>query len=137
MKPKTTGHISETQVREDLRDELARNLLGEQNHSLVAWLQKSSRVARQYQALGKVILSDESADMPVKPGALPGDPKALRGIPAVGGRGSMGGAIYGSRPGDSLSGPRGEDALREIRRRAKIRDGGPAPDQEPPDDGDG
>jgi hypothetical protein len=29
---------------------------------------------------------------------LPGDPWALRGIPAVGGRGSVGGAISGTRP---------------------------------------
>lgn len=29
---------------------------------------------------------------------LPGDPAALRGIPAVGGRGSVGGAIRGTRP---------------------------------------
>lgn len=33
---------------------------------------------------------------------LPGDPWALRGIPAVGGRGSVGGAISGSRP-DTLA----------------------------------
>lgn len=30
---------------------------------------------------------------------LPLDPVALRGLPAIGGRGSIGGAIRGSRPG--------------------------------------
>lgn len=34
---------------------------------------------------------------------LPGDPWAIRGIPAIGGRGSIGGAIRGSRPGDGLT----------------------------------
>jgi hypothetical protein len=33
-----------------------------------------------------------------RPGSLPGDPQALRGLPAVGGRGSLGGAIRGTRP---------------------------------------
>jgi hypothetical protein len=33
---------------------------------------------------------------------LPGDPWTLRGIPAVGGRGSIGGAIQGTRP-DTLA----------------------------------
>jgi len=32
------------------------------------------------------------------PGSLPGDPRALRGIPAVGKHGSPGGAIHGTRP---------------------------------------
>ena len=35
-------------------------------------------------------------------GCDPADARLLRGIPAVGGRGSMGGAIQGSRP-DTLS----------------------------------
>jgi hypothetical protein len=33
-----------------------------------------------------------------KPGSQPRDPQALRGLPAVGGRGSIGGAIRGTRP---------------------------------------
>lgn len=34
----------------------------------------------------------------LRPGALPGDPAGLRGVPVVGGRGSMGGATRGSIP---------------------------------------
>lgn len=34
--------------------------------------------------------------------ALPGDQRRLRGIPVLGGRGSLGGAIAGTRPGDGL-----------------------------------
>jgi hypothetical protein len=36
--------------------------------------------------------------MPVARASLPGDQMRLRGIPAVGGRGSIGGAIRGTRP---------------------------------------
>jgi hypothetical protein len=46
-------------------------------------------------------LSREAPDgvpMRPKPGSLPGDLQALRGLPAVGGRGSLGGAIRGTRP---------------------------------------
>lgn len=120
MKPKGRAHISTSQP-ESVRGELTRNLRGQQDQSLLGWLRKGSMVARQYEALAKVILSDDSIDVPVKPGALPGDPKALRGIPAVGGPGTVGGAIAGSRPGDSLEGPRGERILREIRERARER----------------
>jgi hypothetical protein len=35
---------------------------------------------------------------PPNPRALAGDPIRLRGLPAVGGRGSVGGAIRGTRP---------------------------------------
>lgn len=120
MKPKGRAHISTSQP-ESVRGELTRNLRGQQDHSLLGWLRKGSMIARQYEALAKVILSDDSIDVPVKPGALPGDPKALRGIPAVGGPGTVGGAIAGSRPGDSLEGPRGERILRELRERARER----------------
>ena len=38
------------------------------------------------------------AATPLTPGTLPGDPWALRGIPAVGGTGTIGGHITGTRP---------------------------------------
>lgn len=103
-------HISEAQHDPQVRDELQRNLKGHADQSLLAWLRKGSMRAKQYQALGKAILEDDTADMPVKPGSLPGDPVRLRGIPAIGGLGSVGGAIAGSRPGDSLTGKRGAES---------------------------
>ena len=121
MKPKAGRHISED-ARPELRDELTRNLRGQGDHSLLAWLRKGTRVERQYKLLGKMLLEDESRDMPVKPGSAPNDPKALRGIPAVGGFGAVGGAIAGTRPDrDALSGRRGEEILRGIRQRARER----------------
>ena len=135
MKPKHGRHISETQPAH-VRDELTRNLLGQGDHSLLGWLRKNSRVEAQYKALGKILLEDDSADMPVKPGALPGDPKALRGIPAIGGPGSVGGAIAGSRPGDSLRGRRGEEILRGIRDRARQRPGAEPDTRDAPARGD-
>jgi hypothetical protein len=45
-------------------------------------------------------LESEAADEPVRPGSLPGDELALRGVPVVG-RG-VAGAIPGTRPGGSL-----------------------------------
>lgn len=49
------------------------------------------------------ILMETGVPMPVKvrPGVLPGDGRALRGIPVVGARG-VGGAIPGSRPGQGI-----------------------------------
>lgn len=115
-------HIGDHQRDPQVAAELQRNLLGQADKSLLGWLRKGSMVARQHQLVGKMLLADDSADMPVKPGSLPGDPRRLRGIPAIGGRGSVGGAIAGSRPGDSLKGRRGEEVLREIRQRARELD---------------
>jgi hypothetical protein len=78
-------------------------------------------LAEQAWILGWAILADDNADMPVKPGSLPGDPQRLRGIPSIGGRGGVGGAITGSRPGDGLTGRRGDEILRGFRRRAHAR----------------
>jgi hypothetical protein len=123
-------HISESQPAH-VRDELTRNLLGQSDHSLLAWLREGSRAATQYRMIGRMILDDDTADMPVKPGSLPGDPERLRGIPAIGGRGSVGGAIVGSRPGDSLAGRRGEEILRGIRPRARATPTKEAPTTDP------
>ncbi len=117
----TLEHISEQQRDPQVRDELQRNLLGQANHSLLGWLRKGSMVAQQREALQKALLADDSADVPVRPGSLPGDPVRLRGIPAIGGRGSIGGAIAGTNPGDSFAGRRGQQILREIRQRARER----------------
>jgi hypothetical protein len=50
-------------------------------------------------------LALESGTVPMHandPRRPPGDPQALRGLPVVGGRGSIGGAIRGTRPGQNL-----------------------------------
>jgi hypothetical protein len=41
---------------------------------------------------------DHALELSIANMRLPGDPWTLRGIPAVGGRGSIGGAIQGTRP---------------------------------------
>lgn len=64
----------------------------------LAWLPAGSLSRRRLEQLQRLI--DEPDD--VKPGTLPGDLRALRGIPAIGGRGSLGGAIPGTRPGEDL-----------------------------------
>lgn len=48
--------------------------------------------------VARTVLSDPSQDHPLRPGAIPGDARALRGIPAVGVKGGLGGAILGTRP---------------------------------------
>jgi hypothetical protein len=123
-----TSHISETQ-RPELREELTRNLRGQADHSLLQWFGRNKMLAEQARVLRQALVENEGAGMP-RPGALPGDPRALRGIPAIGGFGSVGGAIAGSRPGDSLTGRRGEAILRGIRERARDRQ--VLPRDEPP-----
>ena len=118
MKPKLGQHISDTQPAH-VRDELPRNLRGQQDHSLLGWLRKNSRLGKQYELLGRMILIDDTAMLPVKPGATPGDPKQLRGFRSWGSGGTW--AIAGSQPGDSLNGKHGEEVLREIRWRARGR----------------
>jgi len=44
------------------------------------------------------VLEDETRDHPLRPGALPGDPASLRGIPVTGVPRGLGGAIRGTRP---------------------------------------
>jgi hypothetical protein len=57
-----------------------------------------------------------------KPGSLPRDPQALRGLPAVGGRGSIGGAIRGTRPEGCID---RLDRQRTSRQGGWIADGSP------------
>ncbi|HVM68870.1 MAG TPA: hypothetical protein VM204_03430 [Gaiellaceae bacterium] len=51
------------------------------------------------------ILLETGSPLPVSASksSLPGDARALRGLPAVGVRGGLGGAIAGTRPGSSSS----------------------------------
>lgn len=70
-------------------------------HPVSRWLERRARLEAQERALGAV-LDDVDEDLPrPDPRRLPGDAAALRGIPVVG-RGGMGGAIRGTRPGDNL-----------------------------------
>ena len=96
MKPNRTSHISETQ-RPELRDELTRNLRGQGDHSLMQWFGRNEMLAEQARVLRQALVENPDAELP-KPGALPGDPRALRGIPAIEGRGSVGSAIKGTQP---------------------------------------
>lgn len=84
---------------------------------LILWAKHAAENTRMEAELARIAL-EAGGDLPTNPTAAPNDPVRLRGIPAVGGRGSVGGAIAGSRPGDSLTGRRGEEILRAIRRRA-------------------
>jgi len=63
--------------------------------------QEAQRVAR---ARAKIALEVGTVDAHPNEARskFPGDPAALRGLPVVGVRGGFGGAIRGSRPGDSL-----------------------------------
>jgi hypothetical protein len=90
-------HISDTQRDPQVRDALQRNLLGQANQSLVQMICRNRMLAEQARLLGREIIADDTAELP-RPSSLPGDPKRLRGIPAIGGRGSIGGAINGTQP---------------------------------------
>ncbi|HUY71527.1 MAG TPA: hypothetical protein VMV08_04755 [Gaiellaceae bacterium] len=83
MKPNRTSHISETQ-RPELRNELTRNLRGQGDHSLMQWFGRNKMLAEQARVLHQAPVENPNAELP-KPGALPGDPKPLRGIPALDG----------------------------------------------------
>lgn len=95
------AHIS-TGKQPEIRDELARNLLGTGDHSLVQLAGRNKRLHDQAVALGRALLANGGADVPVKAARAALDPFALRGLPAVGGRGSLGGAIPGTRPDRAL-----------------------------------
>lgn len=66
---------------------------------LASWLRRSSLDARAEQQVARIVM-EAGAEAPAHPSAvkLPGDPWALRGIPAVGVRGGVGGAIPGTLP---------------------------------------
>jgi len=57
---------------------------------------------RNARLLAKLALETGEAPMRTSAAALPGDRDALRGVPVVGVHGGRGGAIRGSRPGESL-----------------------------------
>lgn len=88
------GHISEN-ANPLLRNELTRNLF--------LWLDRKRSDAEHQRKVAKVLL-DVGADMPesTSTASAPGDNRRLRGVPVVGVKGGMGGAIAGTRPGDSL-----------------------------------
>jgi hypothetical protein len=72
----------------------------------VATFSLAQRHAReaQHSARLRTRLERETGDDP-HPNArmkLPGDAQALRGLPMIGGRGNVGGAIAGTRPGANL-----------------------------------
>jgi len=72
---------------------------------LVKWLARRREAEYQEQRLVEIALETNMnvPDLRADPFAAPNDPFRLRGIPAIGGRGSVGGAIRGSRPGDGLT----------------------------------
>jgi hypothetical protein len=58
--------------------------------------------AEDAKKLARILLeTGEPLPVRVSKSALPGDAHALRGLPAVGVRGGLGGAIAGTRPGVS------------------------------------
>lgn len=58
--------------------------------------------AEDAQKLKKILIeTGEPLPSPSTSSRAPGDPHALRGLPAVGVRGGLGGAIAGTRPGSS------------------------------------
>lgn len=65
---------------------------------LASWLRRSTLNAQHEQAIAKAV-REAKADAPPHPNThVPGDARALRGIPVVGVHGGIGGAIQGSRP---------------------------------------
>lgn len=65
---------------------------------LASWARRRELDAQAEQAVAKAV-REANADAPPHPNrALPGDPWRLRGIPVVGVRGGLGGAIMGTRP---------------------------------------
>lgn len=100
-------HLSE-RVPEHVRPELTRGLLG--------FVDRAVTVGAQHRALGRRILEDDSFTMPRR-STDPYDPqneaRQLRGLPVVGVKGGLGGAIKGTRPGDGID----LEALRRERRR--------------------
>lgn len=92
----THEHISE-RAPSHIRAELNRSLLGR-------WISRGEMEIRQHEIAADAVRKDPRVNLNPRPEALtkPGDPRKLRGIPAIGGRGSLGGAMMGTRPGDGL-----------------------------------
>jgi hypothetical protein len=81
-----------------LAAELTRGLRGQADHGLLQLSRRNRMLREQAKVLGEALLADDAGDLPVRPGSAPLDAQALRGIPAVGGRGQIGGAIRGTSP---------------------------------------
>ena len=71
---------------------------------MLKWLARKREAEYREQRMVEIALQTNQnvPDLRSDPFAAPNDPFRLRGIPAIGGRGSVGGAIAGTRPGDSL-----------------------------------
>lgn len=65
-------HIAGTQRDPQVRDELQRNLLGQADKSLLGWPRRGPVIDKQREALRQALLDNDSADLPIKPGSLPG-----------------------------------------------------------------
>lgn len=59
---------------------------------------------KQHEIAAHAVRKDPRVNLNPRPEALtkPGDPRVLRGIPVVGVKGGLGGAMKDSRPGDGL-----------------------------------
>lgn len=64
---------------------------------LTLWLRRAHENQIMEQKLAEIVL-ETGNDIPVNPRAAPNDPVRLRGVPVVGGRGALGGAIKGTQP---------------------------------------
>lgn len=82
------GHIAET-VPAEVRGELARNLLGSRSNllgdarPLQVWLNREAMRAEQQRVVAEVVAEAENVDLPIR-GTAAGDPRRLRGLPAIG-----------------------------------------------------
>jgi hypothetical protein len=65
---------------------------------LLARFERTRLEIEHAKILAKALQENPDARMPAETGRLPGDAQALPGIPAIGGRGSIGGAIRGTVP---------------------------------------
>jgi hypothetical protein len=82
---------------------MSRELIRQGTGPLVAYAAKAQAQARAEQQLAAIIVNTD-IDKPASTGIQVyglGDAAQLRGIPAVGVKGGHGGAIRGTRPGDT------------------------------------
>lgn len=98
---KSLEHISITQPIH-LEKELTRSLLGR-------YLADGAMVMQQARVLGRSAIATPTAEVRQPAHTKPGDRAQLRGIPVVGVKGGLGGAIKGTRPGDGFAFDRDTD----------------------------
>jgi hypothetical protein len=65
---------------------------------LMARFERHRLCEERDQAIAKAVREDPTRETPLRPGSLPLDPFAVRGLPAVGGPGSLGSSMLGTRP---------------------------------------